>query len=213
MSNPLATPAGLACGIPVSAEQAQIIDHLLAHPVTVVSAGAGAGKTYTTVAAIVELLATGAAQADEFVLITFTNQAADELRQRLQSEILGQRQRHPTRAAFWAEQRERLSAAFIGTIHAFCKQVLGLHGYAQGVSREASVSFTRRIQEAAIRAEVEALLANAGDIVAELVLERNWPEHELRKRLAEIFEQARNQGLAAARLRDATRAQPDEVGS
>src|SRR5919198_1174418 len=75
-------------GRPVSAEQAAVVDHVLTHRFTVADAGAGAGKTQTTVAAVFELLAQRPESSlDQFVLITFTNKAADELRRRLETAL------------------------------------------------------------------------------------------------------------------------------
>ena len=71
-------------GQKVSEEQAAVVDHVLTHRVTVSDAGAGAGKTQTTVAAVFELLAQRPdAAIGQFVLITFTNKAADQLKQKL----------------------------------------------------------------------------------------------------------------------------------
>jgi len=103
-------------GFPVNTQQAAVIDHLLAQSptqrVTVVSAGAGSGKTYTTVAAVVHLIETRGASIDQFVLITFTDKAADELRERMERAI-EERQRGASDGAqrrFWQGQRERLVA-------------------------------------------------------------------------------------------------------
>jgi len=60
-------------GQPVSQEQAAVVRHVLAQRVTVADAGAGAGKTQTTVAAVFELLLQRPeAVIGQFVLITFT---------------------------------------------------------------------------------------------------------------------------------------------
>lgn len=206
-------PVVLACGIETSDEQYAVVQHLAQNPVTVVGAGAGAGKTYTSVAAVLELIETGRALASQFVLITFTNQAADELRGRLHDALkrrvgeVGQ-----ARRLFWSEQRELLGAAFIGTIHGFCKQVLSLHGYALGLSREASVNFARRLRDQAAEAVAVDLVADADEPIARLVREGEWPEYEFRARLDEILQEARSRGIRTTDLLAATRAQPDDDG-
>ena len=50
-------------------------------------APAGSGKTTTLVARIAWLIASGSARPDEIAAITFNKRAADELRERLASEI------------------------------------------------------------------------------------------------------------------------------
>lgn len=60
------------------------------HPVTAVIAGPGTGKTYTLIQHIVWLLQENKAQSSDITAITFTNQAARELKDRL-AAILGKR--------------------------------------------------------------------------------------------------------------------------
>jgi ATP-dependent exoDNAse (exonuclease V) beta subunit len=78
-------------GIAVTRQQAAVIDHVAAQSAgccaTVVSAGAGSGKTHTTVATVLHLAETKGATLDQFVLITFTEKAADELRARMERAL------------------------------------------------------------------------------------------------------------------------------
>jgi uncharacterized protein (TIGR00375 family) len=76
----------------------------------VVTAGPGTGKTHTLVARIERLLQENTVNASKITAITFTNRAAEEMRERLGS-IPG-------------VQVEKL---FIGTFHAFCLQLLRQH--------------------------------------------------------------------------------------
>ncbi|MDM0115657.1 ATP-dependent helicase [Variovorax sp. J22R133] len=202
-------------GIGVTSEQHAILDHLTHEPVTVVSAGAGAGKTYTTVAAVTELVASGKANADEFVLITFTNQAASEMRERLQKEWLRQRARSGDLATRekWIEQRERLSASFAGTIHGFCKQLLDLYGYEGGIAREATVSVSsRRLADAVRDVALQYIESGDQDPVGALVKQRVLAEYELRNRLTTMVQEARNLGIRTGDLLVATRRQADDDG-
>jgi ATP-dependent helicase/nuclease subunit A len=93
----------------------------------VVEAAAGTGKTTALVGRMLEALATGAARLDRMVAVTFTDPAAGELKLRLRTAIERERQ-NPARPA---GERERLQAALpqleaaaIGTIHAFCSELL-----------------------------------------------------------------------------------------
>jgi DNA helicase-2/ATP-dependent DNA helicase PcrA len=72
-------------------------DHLI------ITAGPGTGKTHTLIARLVRLLTRKDADSGKIVAITFTNRAADEIRDRLH-----------TRAGIDAEP------VFIGTFHGFC---------------------------------------------------------------------------------------------
>jgi ATP-dependent exoDNAse (exonuclease V) beta subunit len=91
-----------------------------------VEAAAGTGKTSALVGRIVSLLRAGGATLDRVVAVTFTEKAAGEMKLRLRAEI------ESTRASLASEvERERLETALehlelakIGTIHAFCADLL-----------------------------------------------------------------------------------------
>ncbi len=98
----------------------------------VVEAAAGTGKTTALVERILSLLrqgrATLASGQGDLVAVTFTEKAAGEMKLRLRTEI--ERARKDI-AADRPEERERLNAALeqleaarIGTIHAFCSDLL-----------------------------------------------------------------------------------------
>jgi DNA helicase-2/ATP-dependent DNA helicase PcrA len=202
--------------IGVNVEQRDIIEHLRSNPLTVVSAGAGAGKTYTTVAAIIELLGRQETSADRFILITFTNQAADHLRRALHKALSSQIQHAEADSAkrmYWLEQRERLCCAFIGTIHGFCRQILMLHGYGAGVAREASVSFAGYLRNQVIEQTVEDWVAAPSlASLAWQVRSGVYPEYAIRKLLGRMLDEVRNQGISAQSLLRTTQAQQDDPG-
>ena len=91
-----------------------------------VEASAGTGKTTELTNRIVRLLATGRAEVGSIVAVTFTNKAAGELKIRVRQGLDEARAK-----ALDAVERSNLEAAlahleeaFIGTIHAFCAQIL-----------------------------------------------------------------------------------------
>jgi ATP-dependent helicase/nuclease subunit A len=90
-----------------------------------VEAAAGTGKTTGLVGRIVGLVRTGAGTLDRVVAVTFTEKAAGEMKLRLRSEI------EKARPLAAPEERDRLDRAFeqlelarIGTMHAFCGDLL-----------------------------------------------------------------------------------------
>ena len=90
-----------------------------------VEAAAGTGKTSALVGRIVGLVRTGGGTLDRIVAVTFTEKAAGEMKLRLRSEI------EKARALAVPEERnrlvhalEQLELARIGTIHAFCGDLL-----------------------------------------------------------------------------------------
>ena len=92
----------------------------------VVEAAAGTGKTTALVERILSLLRTGKATLRTLVAVTFTEKAAGEMKLRLRTEI----EKARTNAKGPDEQEHlnvalrQLEAAHIGTIHAFCADML-----------------------------------------------------------------------------------------
>ena len=93
----------------------------------VVEAAAGTGKTTALVKRMVEALASGRARLDEMVAVTFTEAAAGELKLRLRAAIERDRQderRSPAERDQLRNALPQLEVARIGTIHAFCAELL-----------------------------------------------------------------------------------------
>ena len=132
----------------------------------VVTAGAGTGKTAILVERTLNLVGSGTAEIEALALITFTEKAAAELRLRLgagldrlllrsggdESDL--DRRRDADRSWTWLRERgerpaairERvlaalasLDAASVGTIHAFCLDLLRCHPRAAGIDPRAAV--------------------------------------------------------------------------
>ncbi|MCZ8511471.1 UvrD-helicase domain-containing protein [Paenibacillus filicis] len=90
-----------------------------------VEAGAGSGKTTSLVGRLLALIETGTAKIEQIAAITFTNKAADEMKERFRIAL------ERKAADVEGETRDRLEEAlsnldqiFIGTIHAFCSSML-----------------------------------------------------------------------------------------
>ncbi len=93
----------------------------------IVEAAAGTGKTTALVGRIVRIIAEGKAKVDEIVAVTFTEKAAGELKLRLRERLDNAR----VAAEQDADDRGRLDQALtqleeahVGTIHAFCADLL-----------------------------------------------------------------------------------------
>lgn len=202
-------------GLSLSPQQAAVVDHVAAHPLSVVDAGAGSGKTQTTVATVLHLLETQPGLSiDRFVLITFTLAAAAELRDRLDKALIEHTARAPSaeERARWSETRERLPNAFLGTIHGFCRQILRGFGYGALVAREADVEFSRTLEREAVTDAVEEALAADSEHVLREGLGTHWQTHQLETLVREILSHIRNRGLLPARVALETAAQPEDPG-
>ncbi|MCL2655795.1 MAG: UvrD-helicase domain-containing protein, partial [Coriobacteriia bacterium] len=104
----------------------------------VVSAGAGTGKTKTLVARYLRLLLESVEQGgeqaqrplDHLLAITYTNNAADELRQRIEAAL---------RSFGLLSLARQMDSALITTFHSFCVRVLKRFAFEAGVDPDFTV--------------------------------------------------------------------------
>jgi len=90
-----------------------------------VTAGPGAGKTFVLVERYLEILRTKKVSVDNIVAITFTNRAANEMRQRVRARIdTLLRETSGNKRQTWLRHKRALEGAVITTIHGFCSRLL-----------------------------------------------------------------------------------------
>ncbi len=90
-----------------------------------VTAGPGAGKTFVLVERYLEILRAKKASVDNIVAITFTNRAANEMRQRVRERIDSLlRESSDKERQTWLRHKRTLEAGVITTIHGFCSRLL-----------------------------------------------------------------------------------------
>ena len=107
---PAAEPARAAPGAPVAGLNERQAEAVFAQEAAVaVVAGPGTGKTRTLVARIAHLIAKEGVPPREITAVTFTRQAAQELRERLEAEL---------------GEKQALRGLTVGTFHAVCLQHL-----------------------------------------------------------------------------------------
>ncbi|MBL8215178.1 MAG: UvrD-helicase domain-containing protein [Bryobacterales bacterium] len=92
----------------------------------IIEASAGTGKTTELVQRIVNVLRSGRTTIDRIVAVTFTTKAAGELKLRLRQELDRCRgtSADPDERRYLEHALAHLEEAAIGTIHAFCAQIL-----------------------------------------------------------------------------------------
>lgn len=93
-----------------------------------VSAAAGSGKTKVLVDRVLKRIVEEGKNINEFLIITFTNAAAAELRGKISAAITGEIARQPENRHL-SRQLELLHLAQISTVHAFCGNLIRQYGY------------------------------------------------------------------------------------
>ncbi|HYQ87533.1 MAG TPA: UvrD-helicase domain-containing protein [Bacteroidota bacterium] len=162
-----------------------------------VTANAGAGKTTVLVQRFIEILIRTREPVSRLVAITFTENAAGELRKRIADLIeLKLEQGNEEETQLLERARDELSSANIGTIHSFCAHLLREYP----VEADVDASFTviegvdrELLLQESLRETLQALLsehADAGDREGLLTVLRllgrrkvfRYLEHWLKKR-------------------------------
>jgi exodeoxyribonuclease V beta subunit len=150
---------------------------------TVIEASAGTGKTFTLEHLVIELLLRGGAGIESILIVTFTEKATREMRQRIRhkvAEIVGARAGDACLAgpgeSAWevddaararlVEAWRRFDRAPISTIHGFCQRVLAEHAFHSGGLFAQELVDAERLFERSLREEVRHALAEGGSLAA-----------------------------------------------
>ncbi|RNB92511.1 ATP-dependent helicase [Brevibacillus fluminis] len=197
-------------GIELSQEQADIVDSVMQpDSITVVSAGAGSGKTRTMVASVLHLVSEKNVSIDDFALITFTNKATDEMRERLESGVL-ERIEEAEKAgdwdqlSRWFEQKERIASTFIGTIHRFCAMLLRNFGYTELIAHESEIIMASHYFQAALKDTMNEGLEDSTTNILFDTEQVHWAPHVMAERLKSWYEYIRGRGRSITEVASET---------
>ena len=104
-----------------------------------VRAGAGSGKTRAIIARYLGILESGEADIPQIVAVTFTENAAAELKSRIGAEISRYISDYGPRGNISEGWRRKFFSAPIGTIHSFCSGILRENAFDSGLPLSFSV--------------------------------------------------------------------------
>src|SRR4051812_42717725 len=146
----------------------------------VVEASAGTGKTTALVQRIVEVIAAGA-DGGKIVAVTFTHAAAGNMKLRVRHELEQRREKEPDAEvrSRLAEAARSLDRAFIGTIHAFCAQLLRRRPVEAGVDpvfQELAQADALRVFGGVFRRWIEQRLASPSAALTRALARLAWRE-------------------------------------
>ena len=99
-----------------------------------VSAGAGAGKTRVLVNRMAEMILDEKhpLSVDGFLVMTFTNAAAEEMRERITAELDARLEKEPENRRL-RRQIRMMKHADISTVHSFCNRLIRTHFNEAGI--------------------------------------------------------------------------------
>ncbi len=174
-----------------------------------VTAGAGAGKTGCLVEAYMGLLedqpGRPALRPEHIVAITFTNKAADEMRQRIQRQLQAKAGDSSRGGPDWAALAQAVEWAPIGTIHSFCAALLREFGVLLGLDPDFAILEERDFSQ--LLSDCLAELLRLGLSQAQPGLARplaSYPlqgTNSLTSLLTAVYRELSTQGLTAAQAR------------
>jgi ATP-dependent exoDNAse (exonuclease V) beta subunit len=151
---------------------------------TFVSAGAGTGKTTVLVERFARAVLEDGLDVDSLLVITFTERAAGELRARIRERLV---------EAGRPELARDLDAAWISTIHGFCRRLLAAYPLAAGIDprfRVLDESQARVLQGEAFTSALERFCA--ADEPERWQLLATYRADGLRRMLVSVYETLRS---------------------
>ena len=147
-----------------------------------VEAGAGSGKTFTLTRRVAWSLTPGSGadgapfldDLSQVLVITFTNAAAQEIRERVRSTL---------RAAGMREQALQVDSAWISTIHGMCSRILRRHAFELGLDPKFKIAEENDAEAIQSRALEEVVGAAYRDRDGNPALREAFEEYQLGSRL------------------------------
>lgn len=105
-----------------------------------VAAAAGSGKTAVLVERIIQLVLNDSVDIDRMLIVTFTQAAAGEMRERINTTLQSQLENGPENEQHLRRQLKLLNQASISTIHAFCTDVIRRYFHLVGIDPSFRIS-------------------------------------------------------------------------
>ena len=172
-----------------------------------VTAGPGSGKTTVLVERYLHILRTYKNLGiDQIVAITFTNRAANEMRERLRKELDEILAASDTKErSRWMRYKRTLDGAIINTIHGFCARLLREFPVEAGVDpqfllldqHDAAI-----LLEAAVEETLTELISKEREKISQLAL--GFGRGKLATALVQLYNDVRGQGLPFDELKNQT---------
>ena len=188
------------------------VEHAPTNSNILVEAGAGTGKTYSMVSRIAFLCNRRNTSirflADEIAMVTFTNEAADNMKNRLKQYfmncyMLTRKQRN-------LHQIEEVDLMQISTIHKFAKIVIQSAAISYGLGSDFTISASEYAKEQVYERYLNEYLIRKQRIEPNFVQQLHMPVHKFRKLLMKFTAQLYNKSCSIKNLADSDLGNFDE---
>src|SRR4029079_7505852 len=170
-----------------------------------VTAGPGSGKTTVLVERYLHILRERKPDIDQIVAITFTNRAANEMRERLRDDLNRILVEATTDRPRWLNYKRTLDGAVITTIHGFCARLLREFPVEAGVDPQFLLLDEHRaamLLESVVEEVLSKFISDGHIEVSRLTL--GVGRAKLADALAQVYREIRGQGLSLDDLAQAT---------
>lgn len=180
------------------------VEHAPTDSNILVEAGAGTGKTYSMVSRIAFLCNRRNTSvrflADEIAMVTFTNEAADNMKSRLKQYfmncyMLTRKQRN-------LHQIEEVDLMQISTIHKFAKVVIQSVAISYGLGSDFAISSSEYAKEQVYEKYLNEYLVRKQGVQPNFVQQLHMPVHKFRKLLMKFTTQLYNKSCSIKDLTD-----------
>ena len=167
-----------------------------------VTAGPGSGKTFVLVQRYLHILRKHKLNIDQIVAITFTNRAANEMRERLREDLTQILAKESGKErARWLGYKRTLDGAVITTIHGFCARLLREFPVEAGVDPQFLLLDEHRaamLLESVVEEVLSKYISDGHIEVSRLTL--GVGRAKLATALAQVYREVRGQGLSLKEL-------------
>ncbi len=167
-----------------------------------VTAGPGSGKTTVLVERYLHILREKKLSIDQIVAITFTNRAANEMRERLRAQLnLILETAAPDERRHWLAYKRTLDGAVITTIHGFCARLLREFPVEARVDPQFLLLDEHRsamLLEGVVEAALTEFISSGHVEISRLTL--GVGRGKLAAALAQLYRDVRGQGLTLPEL-------------
>ena len=184
------------------------VEHTSAENNTLVEAGAGTGKTFSMVSRVAYLcnkrLGAISNIAEEIAMVTFTNDAADNMKSRLKQMFVNYFVL--TGNSLYLKYIEDIERAYISTIHSFALEILRKEVLYTGLGTNFRISSNQQLRDKIYDELLSDFLAEMEDKNSNLANEIPIPIYDLKKRLIAVADRLLAKSVDLRQIR------PSEMG-